>query len=214
MRFKLEQSKSEFDIVKYRFPIYSMVIEMHGNHDYDERHMEHERENNESMMHRCGCGRMDKNSPMGHGNMRFRGLRPIVLDLINDSPKKGSEIMTSVEEKTDGRWKPSPGSVYPMLAGMETEGLIHKNPDGRYSIAESGKREMEFHKKTMIGFGRRGMPDTVEGILSQMTSYIGYFNDIADELTEHKSSLTVLRDSLSDLINKISSKRENENVPQ
>ena len=34
-----------------------------------------------------------------------------------------------------------------MLAGMETEGLIHKNPDGRYSIAESGKREMEFHKK-------------------------------------------------------------------
>ena len=58
------------------------------------------------------------------------------------------------------------------------------------------------------------MPDTVEGILSQMTSYIGYFNDIADELTEHKSSLTVLRDSLSDLINKISSKRENENVPQ
>ena len=196
---------------KYRFPIYCILIEMHGNenHYYEEKHMEHHGYRCEPRNEECRHGRMGMDGPMRQGNMRFRGLRPIVLDLLSDDPKKGSEIMSAMEEKTEGRWRPSPGSIYPMLAGMEAEGLIQKNPDGRYSLSEDGKKEIELHKRTMMAFGRRRMPETPEEIIFQVNSYLDYFSDIVDELTGQEKDLKALMDRLDGLISKISSKPGN-----
>jgi DNA-binding PadR family transcriptional regulator len=190
---------------KYRFPIHKIVTKMNG-YEHHNRYGKEEgkwADDRGTRMHECR-GRMGSDEGhMGSGPMRFRGLRPIVLDLISDSPKKGSEIMAAMEKTTEGRWKPSPGSIYPMLASMEEQGLIHKNADGRYSISESGKKEIEFHRKTMVGFRRRWMPDEPEDILSQINSYINYFNDIADDLSGQKSALAELKNRISGLIEKI-----------
>ena len=39
--------------------------------------------------------------------------------------------MQGLEERSDGRWRPSPGSVYPALQQLEDEGLIHSVADRR-----------------------------------------------------------------------------------
>lgn len=36
----------------------------------------------------------------------------------------GYQIVSSIEERTAGAWKPSPGAIYPTLSQLEDEGLI------------------------------------------------------------------------------------------
>ena len=57
------------------------------------------------------------------GGVGFRGLRHYVLELLNEKPLKGSEIMSAIAEKTMDRWKPSPGSIYPLLRNLESLGI-------------------------------------------------------------------------------------------
>jgi len=62
-------------------------------------------------------------SPLFHGLVR--GLLPLfVLVLLREGPLHGIDVMRSVETMTGGTWKPSPGSVYPLLRRLEEEGLI------------------------------------------------------------------------------------------
>lgn len=68
-------------------------------------------------------------------------LKVTVLELINESPKNGSEIMDEIEKRTHGTWRPSPGSIYPLLAYLEKQGYIEqKEVEGikRYAITEKG----------------------------------------------------------------------------
>jgi hypothetical protein len=65
---------------------------------------------------------------------RKRGLRHFVLTLLRRGPRNGAEIMNDMEVMTHGWWRPSPGSVYPLLEEMVEEGSIRKLPDGRYEL--------------------------------------------------------------------------------
>ena len=47
-----------------------------------------------------------------------------LLRLLAEEPRNGYQLMQTIEERSDGRWRPSPGSVYPTLAQLEDEGLI------------------------------------------------------------------------------------------
>ena len=52
-------------------------------------------------------------------------LSHYVLELLSDgSGLHGAEIMDRIHLMTGSRWKPSPGSVYPMLRKLEGQGLI------------------------------------------------------------------------------------------
>src|SRR5467141_1174536 len=75
----------------------------------------------------------------GFGMFRKRGLRPWVLNILRRSPKNGAEIMDEIENMSQGWWRPSPGSVYPMLEEMVQDGLIEKRDDGRYEITTKAK---------------------------------------------------------------------------
>ncbi len=71
---------------------------------------------------------------------RKRGwLRPMILRLLTLRPMNGIEIMDEIENLTGGMWRPSPGSVYPMLADLIAEGLIVKRADGKYELTEKGR---------------------------------------------------------------------------
>ncbi|WP_252896842.1 PadR family transcriptional regulator [Metallosphaera hakonensis] len=76
----------------------------------------------------------------GHKGHR-RGLRFAILFSISESPKNGIEIMKEIETMSRGFWKPSPGSLYPMLAKMTEEGFIRKKEDGRYELTSTGERK-------------------------------------------------------------------------
>jgi hypothetical protein len=63
-----------------------------------------------------------------------RGLRGFVFAMLQRGPRNGAELINDMEFMTHGRWRPSPGSVYPLLEEMVTEGSIRKQEDGRYVL--------------------------------------------------------------------------------
>ena len=79
-------------------------------------------------------------------------IRYYILRLLNEKPMSGSEIIQHVEEKSQGRWRPSPGSVYPLLSWLQEKGYIKevetKEPGiKRYTLTDEGKKFLEEHEK-------------------------------------------------------------------
>jgi DNA-binding PadR family transcriptional regulator len=60
-------------------------------------------------------------------------------------------MMEKIEKHTGGFWKPSPGSIYPLLSWLQDNGYIKELPveNGlkRYELTESGKTLLEEQKK-------------------------------------------------------------------
>ena len=73
-----------------------------------------------------GPGRHGFGGPRGrHGGRRPRGdVRAAILVLLDEQPRNGYGIMQEIEERSAGAWRPSPGSVYPVLQQLEDEGLV------------------------------------------------------------------------------------------
>ena len=61
-------------------------------------------------------------------------VQPVLISLL-DGPGHGYEVIRRLEEKTEGRWRPSPGSVYPLLQLLEGKRV--------YELTESGCSEAE-----------------------------------------------------------------------
>jgi DNA-binding PadR family transcriptional regulator len=74
----------------------------------------------------------------GFGRRAGRGdIRAAILALLTEQPMHGYQIIQELAERTDGVWRPSPGSVYPTLQQLEDEELV------RETASESGKRVYE-----------------------------------------------------------------------
>lgn len=65
--------------------------------------------------------------------------RYFILDLLTAKPHTGKEIIDAATHQSDGKWKPSPGLIYPLLGRLLDEGLIEETKDGKYQITKKGK---------------------------------------------------------------------------
>lgn len=78
-------------------------------------------------------------------------IRYHVLIALNDKPQSGSELIENFEKNSGGVWKPSPGSIYPLLAHLQSNGCLRELPaeNGikRYELNERGKSLLEEQKK-------------------------------------------------------------------
>lgn len=79
-------------------------------------------------------------------------VRYNVLRLLNEKPMSGSEIMSELEKDTRGWWRPSPGSIYPLLSWLQDKGYVkeaHDQGDGtrRYVLTDGGKSLLEEQTK-------------------------------------------------------------------
>jgi DNA-binding PadR family transcriptional regulator len=123
-----------------------------------------------------------------------------VLSILQQSPRNGAEIMDQIEMATQGWWRPSPGSVYPLLDELQKEGNIKKRDDGKYELTERGKAEFEWPwgKQTK-------QPRTVEDIIAEMNNYVSYLEDLNNsdkaKIVPHKERLKSVRDRLAVLVN-------------
>jgi DNA-binding PadR family transcriptional regulator len=85
--------------------------------------------------------------PRGRGRKARRGdIRTAALLLLAEEPRNGYQIMQEVEERSEGLWRPSPGSVYPALQQLEDEGLIRsEEQDGRklFALTDAGRALVE-----------------------------------------------------------------------
>jgi DNA-binding PadR family transcriptional regulator len=83
--------------------------------------------------------------PGGRGRARRGDVRLALLRLLAEQPANGYQLMQTIEERSGGRWRPSPGSVYPTLAQLEDEGLIKSvEADGsrRFEITDTGREHL------------------------------------------------------------------------
>lgn len=74
---------------------------------------------------------------MGRGD-----VRAAVLALLAERPMHGYQIISEIGQRSNGAWKPSPGSVYPTLQLLADEGLIRAEEAGgrkTYSLTEEGR---------------------------------------------------------------------------
>lgn len=84
-------------------------------------------------------------------------LRFLVLNILREKPMSGTEIVEKIEEQTEGNWKPSPGSIYPLLAWLSEKGFtkeLPKDQDGnkRYCFTELGTRFLKEQLKLANDF--------------------------------------------------------------
>ena len=78
--------------------------------------------------------------------------RYYILKQLQKMPHTGKEIINSAVEESDGKWKPSPGLIYPLLGRLLDEGLIEETEDGKYQITDNGKtisQDLEVFNKNM-----------------------------------------------------------------
>jgi DNA-binding PadR family transcriptional regulator len=82
----------------------------------------------------------------GFGGRRRRAsrgdVRTAALLLLAEEPLNGYQIMQELEARSEGMWRPSPGSVYPALQQLEDEGLIRsEETEGRrlYHLTDAGR---------------------------------------------------------------------------
>src|SRR5581483_7541315 len=81
----------------------------------------------------------------GRGRKRRGDVRHALLLLLAEEPRNGYQLMQTIEERSGGRWRPSPGSVYPALAQLEDEGLIRSTDQdsGRaFEITDAGREHL------------------------------------------------------------------------
>jgi DNA-binding PadR family transcriptional regulator len=83
-------------------------------------------------------------------------LRFLVLNMLSKQPMSGVEIVEVIGKETGGRWIPSSGSVYPLLASLHEKGFTNEMPSEetgikRYSLTAKGKALFE----KQITFGQK-----------------------------------------------------------
>lgn len=85
----------------------------------------------------------------GRGRARRGDVRLALLRLLAEEPRNGYQLMQTIEERSGGRWRPSPGSVYPTLAQLEDEGLVlSTESEGArsFEITDAGREHLESRK--------------------------------------------------------------------
>jgi DNA-binding PadR family transcriptional regulator len=85
--------------------------------------------------------------PFARGGRARRGdVRAALLTLLAEEPRNGYQLMQEIERRSEGVWRPSPGSVYPALQQLEDEGLVRSDEsDGRklFHLTDAGREAAE-----------------------------------------------------------------------
>jgi DNA-binding PadR family transcriptional regulator len=73
-------------------------------------------------------------------------VRAALLVLLAEEPRNGYGLMQEIERRSDGVWRPSPGSVYPALQQLEDEGLVSVaagEGSKAYVLTDAGRAHVE-----------------------------------------------------------------------
>lgn len=100
-----------------------------------------------------------------HGDLRL-----YLLNLLDEAPRHGYDLMQALSDRTGGTYTPSAGTIYPRLAKLEEEGLVTKTVDGRktvYEITEAGRAEVAGRAGDLEGI-EAGLADSVRLIADEV----------------------------------------------
>lgn len=157
-----------------------MATNMYGI-ETDGKNSMHDMRNLMSKLHRLGR----------YGG--YGGLKTLVLYSLREEQRNGVEIMDAIETMSFGHWKPSPGSLYPLLKKASEENLVRKGDDGRYELTSEGRQEIDY-----LGIGREAT--SVDGVLSEIESYASYLEDLpVEQVAPHREQMARIVERLAAL---------------
>jgi len=121
-----------------------------GLHKRGGRGAAHNGQNHGGLFNRAG----------GRRQRLFRGgdLKLVVLDIIQQAPVHGYEIIKALEELVGGGYSPSPGTIYPTLNTLEESGYASaREAAGRkeYSVTPEGKAFLRQNKTALTDIHQR-----------------------------------------------------------
>ncbi len=128
---------------------------------------------------------------MGSWRMRFgqKGwLRPMVIQMLEEGPMNGIDIMDKIQEMSHGWWRPSPGSVYPLLETLKKEGIVSKRSDGKYGLAEKYSEAS-------------GLSEELDSIFADMEGSVSYLEDLSQN---NSKKFSAYRERIEDLTARLS----------
>ena len=115
--------------------------------------------------HRCGRGRGEGGRRRG-GRARRGDVRLALLSLLAEQGGSGYALMKRIEDRTDGVWRTSPGSIYPTLSQLVDEGLVTAVEAGggrsEYEVTEAGRAHVSDHMERIVAIWAGG-EDEPEG---------------------------------------------------
>jgi len=103
--------------------------------------------------------------------------------------------MEEMDRMTMGWWRPSPGSIYPLLDQLTEEKLVRKRNDGKYEVTEAARGGPDWAREWM----GRG-PRTPQDALAEMESYVAFLEDLG---SGEKSDLGALAPRLAAVAKRI-----------
>lgn len=87
------------------------------------------------------------------GGRAGRGdVRAAVLLLLKEGPQHGYQLIKEIAERSEGRWRPSPGAIYPALSLLQDEGLVELSSEGGRrlaSLTDAGRAYVEEHAEEL-----------------------------------------------------------------
>jgi DNA-binding PadR family transcriptional regulator len=91
-----------------------------------------------------GGGRRGRGGPFRGGRMFEQGdLKYVILQLLDEKPRHGYEIIKALEDRCGGMYSPSAGTVYPTLTLLEDLGYasvaVEEGGKKIYSITNEGR---------------------------------------------------------------------------
>lgn len=127
-------------------------------------------------------------------------LRYYVLRLLSEKPMSGSEIMEEIEKQTEGHWKPSPGSIYPLLTWLQDRECVEEVPKQevgikRYTLTKQGEAFLGEHSQR-----GKGSHDTFRFFEPPM--WFHFYPEKAQELREATRMLALSVWSFRDRLQK------------
>ena len=110
--------------------------------------------------------------------MRRGNVRAAILLLLEEEPRNGYQVMQEIEQRSEGAWRPSPGSVYPAFQMLADEGLIRdEERDGGnvYALTDAGRAHVEENRERLGSpwqLAGEGMPEGVRELF-QLAMQVG-----------------------------------------
>ncbi len=80
-------------------------------------------------------------------------LKFVILRLLDEKPRHGYDVIKELEERSGGRYVPSPGTVYPTLTLLEDMGyasaVVEDGGKKVYSITDEGRKYLADNRSTV-----------------------------------------------------------------
>ena len=134
---------------------------------------------------------------------RHGGLRWHVLFMLSNGPKRGIDIIDSIERASWGFWRPSPGTIYPLLKALENEGLVSRK-DGFYHLTEEGSSTIGLSPGSPVN--GTDVSQKLEKAVDELESYLDYLDDMRTYIGDLEPRIRGISDKLVQFCNSLDNK--------